>query len=93
MHVDYHGCRSASLRELFDTDGKGKGVKPRAAVLAWDQDSEQARLRSSPDGLLREAMLAVNFSREREDRALGELAHRCTKCGVGRGEIEIQLRR
>ena len=38
-------------------------------------------------------MQAVDISRERQNRALRQLAHRCTKGRMGRGEFKIQLRR
>ena len=66
---------------------------PRAAVLAWDEDPEQARLRGRPDGLLRKAVLEIDFGRERQDRTLRQLAYRGPKSGVGGDEFKVQVRR
>ena len=40
VDVDDDRRRRAGLRQLLDADGKGKGVKARAAVLARDEDSK-----------------------------------------------------
>ena len=79
MNVDDDSARRARLRDLLDADGKGERVEAGAAVLARDEDSEQARAGGRPDSFFGEAMLPIYLFREGLDDALRQLTDRLTK--------------
>ena len=75
MDVDDNRGRGARLCQLLDADRERDRVEARAAVLARDQDAEQAGGGGGLDRLLRESMLQINLGRMRPGHSLRQLAY------------------
>jgi hypothetical protein len=79
VNVDDDRRRGAGLGELLDADGEGERVEPGAAVLARDEDSEQAGLSGRGHRLVRETVVPIDLGGKGLNDTLRQLAHRRTK--------------
>ena len=81
--------RGIDARQLFDSDCVEQRVATRATDRLWERNPHQTKRRHLLHDLVREAMVAIDFLRDRPDLGLGKVAHHGAKILTLNRQIKI----